>query len=820
MSGHAIPIPPPAPAYPGHQAQANRAPTQPANASQGQQHLQQQHQQQQWQQQQWQQQQRQQPQGQQPQGQQLQGQQPQWQQPQWQQQRPSREVNQYAPETTATKFTDQNRFVTTVDTRVEKLPNPKKARDDLCIYTVRRYEDLTRLDTTDDDSDSDEELGRIDSWKHFDVISVQGVQQHEAAKQVRLLNKYTGSVTEKKKMLSPELVKHLEFASHEISKSFDPEFFETNLVQLDYQLRVSRKEKRGRHRKDGHRDYKSRDNKKRGRNETTSRLFHGKSKDWRRQAKYKKGWESKVRLDRSSITAYYKTSPLPNVNVVELWRQQNLRKLYPQMQYQQEQPFYDGQRQAANYQQSQGFIQLPAQGAQNWQHANGYAEQNTQGGYPPAHGGGHGGHGNPGGGGHGGGHGGGGGGGGGHVGGNVQSVHGNHGNPGGNGGHASHAHNQGGPPNAQRPQQPAARPVADNNQNRRDSVQREPNRRESIQRESNQNNANRRDSSQRERSASRPPTNRAASQSRPRQGGPGQRQQTRIPSQDSSPLSRHSQLFDEADISSTASTVSRDSLDRARMYPPRVPRAPFPAVPFEPGHFGEGPGPRRHRLDDHPVGGLMGGGLDIFAREELEEYRRREKRRREQELEDDVLRRRLSSPLGLETPMRFLRFEDEEDDWADGERDRDWDRGRDRRRMPVLLRVGSRRGSGLERSDFADRRVYSDMEREREFSGLRDYERGLSRERIPRHVPPHQVRHVSRPAGGRFYDGDSDLGEDYARDRRPSGSAPRPGLGIRRTSPVPGERIGGRPGLGPQGQRPSAGVEAGRYRARCEDFFE
>lgn len=297
----------------------------------------------------------------------------------------------------------------------DEQPTPDQARERLSTYAVFRFEQAgsfpgSRVSgggvehhcSSDDSSDDDDGWHRKKKSKKRTVhstttkkkkaaslwidarrIPIPDFKREDVVREIRRLDRETKSLIEKKARLSNEKQRHLELTLDELRRvnaSLDVEGnYETNLVQLDDQMpvvvkkhvvehhdhhlhhRKESKERSRRHGRDGEnvkivslfgvyqkRPLPSRRREERGRERKSSSHVH----------------ETKVRkemMEPTSITAFFKTSPRHDVDVMALYYQVEGQKNARRLEAQQQQYWLEQQQQQFQQQQLQQQHQFQQQ---------------------------------------------------------------------------------------------------------------------------------------------------------------------------------------------------------------------------------------------------------------------------------------------------------------------------------------------------------------------------------------------------------------------------------------------------------------------------
>ena len=211
----------------------------------------------------------------------------------------------------------QNHPVRTLDLRDEMPVTKERAREELSSYVMFRFE------KADEESDEHSRYGsdshQSRSWLRVTRSLVLGLQKEDIAREIRNLNRDTRPVAEKKATLNSAQQRHIE-ATLEEQRLRDSDLFETNLVQLDYYIRGKKKDRDSRH---GHHDSHRRASKPTRVGVIELLLLsdkgHKKAKHGRHGTSSHKISRSEKVQERTSITAYFKTSPRPEVDVLQLY---------------------------------------------------------------------------------------------------------------------------------------------------------------------------------------------------------------------------------------------------------------------------------------------------------------------------------------------------------------------------------------------------------------------------------------------------------------------------------------------------------------------
>ncbi|KAK4455932.1 hypothetical protein QBC34DRAFT_419700 [Podospora aff. communis PSN243] len=221
----------------------------------------------------------------------------------------------------------QNQAIRTRDLRDEMPITKAKAFEEMSTYHMFRFEEA-RDEDDDDDDDSYDNWREKPRWLRVTCTPVPGMAKEAISREVRKLDKETGSVADKKATLTSAQLRHIEATLEEQKRMFDQNIYEINLVQLDHNLRVV--EKKGRKASQSDREHHRSHHDRRGSKTYRISVLDGllapekiqkKSKHGRREKGHGKTKDSKPKkvVERAYITAYFKTSPRPAVDPVRLY---------------------------------------------------------------------------------------------------------------------------------------------------------------------------------------------------------------------------------------------------------------------------------------------------------------------------------------------------------------------------------------------------------------------------------------------------------------------------------------------------------------------
>jgi predicted nucleic acid-binding Zn-ribbon protein len=218
--------------------------------------------------------------------------------------------------------------IRTRDLRDEMPITKAKAFEEMSAYHMFRFEEARDDDDDDDDDDDYNSEREKPRWLRVTCMPVPGMAKEAISREVRKLDKETGSVADKKATLTSAQLRHIEATLEEQKRMFDPNIYEINLVQLDHNLQVVEKKGRkvSRSDREHHRSHPDRRSSKTHRISVLDGLLapekiQKKSKHGRRDRGHGKTKDSKPKkvVERAYITAYFKTSPRPAVDPVRLY---------------------------------------------------------------------------------------------------------------------------------------------------------------------------------------------------------------------------------------------------------------------------------------------------------------------------------------------------------------------------------------------------------------------------------------------------------------------------------------------------------------------
>ncbi|OTA61973.1 hypothetical protein K449DRAFT_382658 [Hypoxylon sp. EC38] len=184
-------------------------------------------------------------------------------------------------------------------------------RDQLTEYAIYRFEKMPLQNTYDDDGRL-----KVPTWERAIRTRVPDMAPRDIARQIQHLNRDTRNLTEKQRSLSPVLQRQVDAAQEQLAlENPDPTNYHWVLVQLDHQLReivpyvVAA-----------------------GGNHLLSRRRHGSN---RRRSYSRTSRHMRRAYERISLTAYFKRTPRPNVDIAMLYearRPRSNRVIPPQPQ--------------------------------------------------------------------------------------------------------------------------------------------------------------------------------------------------------------------------------------------------------------------------------------------------------------------------------------------------------------------------------------------------------------------------------------------------------------------------------------------------------
>jgi hypothetical protein len=196
----------------------------------------------------------------------------------------------------------QDVSVRTVDSLNPQSPISKdRALEEMTGYVVMRLEEPPE--------DDDEPNWSPGPWVRVACSQVPGLSKSAISGEILKLDEETGSVDEKKATLMWTQLRHVEIVLEEQKRRFDTSVYETSLVQLDSRPKIPEKLTAPRL----YREPSTR---------TTRRyLFSPKLRSERRGNGHKapQSSGSKSSPECQSITAYFKISPRPEIDPVQLY---------------------------------------------------------------------------------------------------------------------------------------------------------------------------------------------------------------------------------------------------------------------------------------------------------------------------------------------------------------------------------------------------------------------------------------------------------------------------------------------------------------------
>ncbi|KAK0646230.1 hypothetical protein B0T16DRAFT_412969 [Cercophora newfieldiana] len=227
----------------------------------------------------------------------------------------------------------QNNAMRTRDLRDEMPMTKQKAFEEMSAYQMFRFEEA--LDEGDVDFSNDS-WRDAPGWLRVTCVPVPGMAKEDISREVRRLDLETGSVADKKATLTSNQLRHIEAVLEEQQKRMrlDPAVYEINLVQLDHNLRRAKKKDKDPQRSehDHNRGHHSHHNHHRHSPKTHRPIVlggllfpppgkvHKKPKHGRHESSHGKPKYTKPKVvERAYITAYFKTSPRPNVDPIKLY---------------------------------------------------------------------------------------------------------------------------------------------------------------------------------------------------------------------------------------------------------------------------------------------------------------------------------------------------------------------------------------------------------------------------------------------------------------------------------------------------------------------
>ncbi|KAK3375345.1 hypothetical protein B0H63DRAFT_276856 [Podospora didyma] len=186
------------------------------------------------------------------------------------------------------------------------------ATEALSEYFMYRFEK-----DSDDDNTVSSSGKKKASWTRAKRTKVQGFDKAETANQIRTLNRLTCTLGEKKKTLDGAQQRLLESTLEELEQRHGHPYFQINLVQIDHQLKPA---------KESGSKEKGKEKGKRGSKHAATEvrgglIFIREVKDVRRRSASRDGktYPLETPQEEVSLTAYYKKSPKPEVNALEIY---------------------------------------------------------------------------------------------------------------------------------------------------------------------------------------------------------------------------------------------------------------------------------------------------------------------------------------------------------------------------------------------------------------------------------------------------------------------------------------------------------------------
>ncbi|KAI0145639.1 hypothetical protein F4776DRAFT_660523 [Hypoxylon sp. NC0597] len=168
-------------------------------------------------------------------------------------------------------------------------------RDQLTEYAIYRFEKMPSQNTYDDDGRL-----KVPTWERAIRTRVPDMAPRDIVRQIQHLNRDTRNLTDKQKSLSPVLQRQVDAAQEQLAlENPDPTNYHWVLVQLDHQLReiapyvVAT-----------------------GGNHSLFRRRHGSN---RRRSYSRTRRHMRRAYERISLTAYFKRTPRPNVDIAMLY---------------------------------------------------------------------------------------------------------------------------------------------------------------------------------------------------------------------------------------------------------------------------------------------------------------------------------------------------------------------------------------------------------------------------------------------------------------------------------------------------------------------
>lgn len=165
-------------------------------------------------------------------------------------------------------------------------------RSELTEYAIFRFEKMQVQNRYDDDG-----TPPVSSWEQAIRTQVLGMSLRETARQIQRLNRDTRPLADKLKTISPVLQRQIDAAQLTLQNP-DSMNYEWNFTQIDHQLREVDPYAAARENHPSHGKHHG----------STKKRYHSRTSGHRRKS-----------YERISLTAYFKRTPKPNVDIPALY---------------------------------------------------------------------------------------------------------------------------------------------------------------------------------------------------------------------------------------------------------------------------------------------------------------------------------------------------------------------------------------------------------------------------------------------------------------------------------------------------------------------
>ncbi|KAK0652541.1 hypothetical protein B0T16DRAFT_490373 [Cercophora newfieldiana] len=190
----------------------------------------------------------------------------------------------------------------TLDLRDDAPITKAEALEELSVYQIFRFEETP---DEDDDSFDYNQLDGSLRWVRVTYHQVPVISREAISREIRKLDRETGSVAEKKATLTSNQLRHIESVLEEQRRRFDIQSFETNLVQLDRPLACT---KNGTSKRDKLPSKRAKGGRQRSVRFRQRHANHGKPQH-----------STPKPTNERPILAYFKTSPRLTVDPIKLY---------------------------------------------------------------------------------------------------------------------------------------------------------------------------------------------------------------------------------------------------------------------------------------------------------------------------------------------------------------------------------------------------------------------------------------------------------------------------------------------------------------------